>query len=74
MAVLTETFHRHSGVYVLVVLAQAHVVHVVGGRVADDVCQSSARTENSRGEERLCTFTKVSEIKARNEANINNFF
>lgn len=31
--------------YVLVVLTEADVVHVVGGRVADDVCQGSARVE-----------------------------
>lgn len=41
-------------------LAEADVVHVVGGRVADDVCQSSARVETSVREERsACLFVFV---------------
>lgn len=51
-AVLTDTFHHHSGVYVLVVLTQASAIHVVRCRVADDVCESSARMEKSVREER----------------------
>lgn len=38
--------------YVLVVLTEANVIHVVGCRVADDVCESSARMENTVREER----------------------
>lgn len=55
-------------------LAEADVVHVVGGRVADDVCQSSARVESSVREERrgapvssFLLITKVS--KNRNNPN-----
>lgn len=46
-ALLTDALHCHSGVDVLVVLSEADAVHVVGRWVADDVCQSSARGENS---------------------------
>lgn len=42
---LTETFHRDSRVYVLIVLAKSNFVPMFGGRMADDVCQGSERSD-----------------------------
>lgn len=45
---------------VLVVLTEAKVIHVVGCRVAYDVCKSSARMENTFREERsICLLVFV---------------
>lgn len=38
---LTETFHRDSRVYVLIVLAESNFVPMFGGRMANDVRQGS---------------------------------
>lgn len=42
---LTETFHRDSGLYVLIVLAESHVVRAFRGRVANNVCEGSERVK-----------------------------
>lgn len=47
VGVLTETFNRDSGLYVLIVLAESNVIHMFWGRMADNVCKSSERMKNN---------------------------
>lgn len=55
VVVLTETFNRDSGLYVLIVLAKSNVIHMFRGRMADNVCKSSERMKNNLRETFFCT-------------------